>query len=62
MCMSSECESDGEHNTTKDTDHTRSYDTRAWTSTGKNLPITTVVNPNSRCFSNHWESFSTVVF
>ena len=30
--------------------------------TGKNLPITTVVNPNSRCFSNYWESFTTVVF
>ena len=26
MCMSSECESDGEHSTTKDTDDTRSYE------------------------------------
>ena len=27
MCMSSECESDGEHSTTEDTDHQK-YDTK----------------------------------
>jgi len=30
--------------------------------TGKNLPITRIVNPGSHCFSSQWKSFSTIVF
>ena len=40
---------------------------RVWTQisgtyTGKNLPITRIVNPISHWFSSQWKSFSTVVF